>query len=214
MTHTRLLVAALFLTAPLAFLPSADALETPPPCQTMTTCCGIEPAFAPCCSPVSCPPPVARCPTLRVHTSDFLAYMGPHASIDVYSDCSASVCLDQTGTCCVLDGALSRCSAIAASAELAEIDPPVHVEPVVCVTDPCPPIVWCDEQAIDGAYLFGVYVDRDCSITVGIIDGHRACGFNGLQHHQVRATQGPLTLVVNYCTPYLECTCDPIVKID
>lgn len=95
------LLAALFLfAAAIAVLPSADAMQTPPPCySTATSCCGIDPGFAPCCSPVTCPPSphcsTPEGPVLATATALPLPRVtytiNPDCSVDVYetSSCPA-----------------------------------------------------------------------------------------------------------------------------
>lgn len=89
--------------------------------------------------------------------------------------------------------------------------------------DPCP------EYDISGGVLFDVRTDYDpatetCHVWLGLIDAYRLCGnVAGLSPRQLRedvtlagATGDPRTvhLVVNYCVPSLDCTCDPIVTLD
>jgi hypothetical protein len=112
MKTTTVLSALFLLATALAVVPSTQAMQTPPPCYTMTTsCCGIDPSFAPCCSVVTCPPQ-PHCAPKGVHTSDFLAYLGPHAGVDLNSDCSVTACQGVTNSCCTVDGAQSNCGAI------------------------------------------------------------------------------------------------------
>jgi hypothetical protein len=46
----------------------------------------------------------------------------------------------------------------------------VHVEPVVCVTDPCPPMVWCDPADTGGAVRYERFHDCSERISVDGID--------------------------------------------
>jgi hypothetical protein len=122
-THL-ILVAALLLTV-LAIVP-AQAMQLPPPCQTMTsTCCGIEPAFAPCCTLLSCPPE-PNCPEQDIEpvTSAIQLPVGTVVAVETDSDCSATTCVDQEGgnvcdeqacaesdaTCCTVDGRATGCT--------------------------------------------------------------------------------------------------------
>lgn len=117
MNPKTLLAALLLASASLAALPSASALQSPPQCMSIDSCCGIEPAFAPCCFVLECPPPVARCPPQHFASTDYILMAIPQVTVDVYSDCSVQVCVQPT--CCVVDGRDSRCSAISASTSAA-----------------------------------------------------------------------------------------------
>lgn len=224
-----LLLALVLAAAALAVVPNAQAadleppgIQPPPQCVTQPCC------FAPCPPPCDeCPPPSpVRCREVAVSTSQLFAYMGPHAGAALHSDCSVDVW--EAGLQCnvkavpthettiqrdvgPVGASVDSCSPsvdctcppllapLALAAAAPAIEPPVGVEVVQCVTDPCPPQVWCAERSLDGGVLAGVDVETTCEVTVGVIDGVRVCTWNGLEHHQVRQTAGPLTLVVNYC---------------
>jgi hypothetical protein len=205
----------------------------PPPCYTLTTpCCG-GPGFAPCPPPCDeCPPP-GPCREFAVATSQLLAYLGPHAGAALHSDCTADVweaglvcpkALPDEGhtdrevgpvgvhadTCdpqlvCTCDPLLAPATTTSAS-----IEPPIEVEFVDCVTAPCPPIVRCGEREAHVPFVTDAYVERDCDVVVGLVDAYRICP--GL-HQQLRPSAGPVTLVVNYCAPALDCTCDPMPEL-
>lgn len=49
-------------------------------------------------------------------------------------------------------------------------EPPVHVEPVVCVTQPCPPMVWCDPQDTGGDVRYERFDDCSQRVSVDLID--------------------------------------------
>lgn len=96
------LIAGLLALGALSVLPASSAMELPPPCQTadMSTCCPMDPAFAPCCSVLTCPPPYA-CQEQQVDETDVLAivlgplgplgmvYTGPHLGARLNGDCTA-----------------------------------------------------------------------------------------------------------------------------
>jgi hypothetical protein len=198
--RTISLLAALALAAAmLAAVPSAQALEMPPQCQTMgASCCGIEPGFAPCCNVLTCPPPVARCPTTQLRTSDVLAYLGPHATVETGSDCHADACVDSSvcaaaacdpgALCCTVDGAQSACTAIG--------------QPTVCSSPPVP-ILMASAQAAVALPLpqVGYHVEDDCSLTV---TETYDCP-NGFWDAQAYRDLGPVQATLGYCVPMCKC---------
>ncbi len=61
--------------------------------------------------------------------------------------------------------------AVAPSASAATDPVYIHVEPVVCVTDPCPPMVWCDPaDTQNGAIRHERYHDCSERYSVDAID--------------------------------------------
>lgn len=220
MAIKTLLASALLLTATLAFLPSAEAA---PPIDCVMAPCGpgdgdqiILPPV--CGETINCQGP--ECPEVAVRTTDLFAFLGPSASVVLNSNCTVDVSVD--GTPCPSladpeDGSRSAgpvdvfyqscrlnpdctCDPLPIDLTTTAMAPPPGIQPPPqCFTQPCPPRVTCAEREIDGAYLFGVYIESNCEVTVGVIDGARICGFNGLEHYQVRQTVGLVTLVVNYC---------------
>ncbi|MFA5943067.1 MAG: hypothetical protein WC876_01230 [Candidatus Thermoplasmatota archaeon] len=211
-------------------------IQPPPQCVT-SPCC-----FAPCpppCYDTGCPPPVA-CRDAEARTSDLLAYMGPQAGAVLHRDCTLDlyeddvICpsgwektednrrsvggrVDVSYDSCEerLDCTCDPLPIEFTSANAAAIEPPITIKVVDCVQAPCPPIVRCSPREVDGAYLFGAYVESDCDATIGLIDAYRLCP-PGLDHQQVRRTQetpaNDATVVVNYCAPGLDCACDPILQ--
>lgn len=200
---------------------AAPSIQPPPQC-VVAPCCG-----GPCPPPCDgCEPEPVRCPNVAVSTTSLLQYLGPAAGVRTYGDCTAFV-WEETRVCPFYGGAQDHsaragpvlvqydtcylpleCTCdpmpIELTAAAAEIDLPVEVEPVVCVTDPCPPMVRCDPREVDGGVAFGVYLESDCDFTVGLIDAYRLCHGGGvLEYGQVRQTIGPGTVVVNYCAPSL-----------
>lgn len=60
---------------------------------------------------------------------------------------------------------------LATPVALARPDPVfVHVEPVVCVTDPCPPQVWCDPADEGSAIRYERFHDCSERISIDLID--------------------------------------------
>lgn len=150
-------VSAILLTAlslvltGIAIMPTAEAMQAPPPCQTVAPgCCyysaGADGGFAPCCSPITCPPPVYRCPEKHIATSDFLAYAGPHASVATHNDCSIDVCQGATNTCCTIDGVHSACGTVTCGTPIAS------ASSVAIIELPIPRV--------------GATVNPDCTLTV------------------------------------------------
>jgi hypothetical protein len=212
---------------PLLVAAAAPPIQPPPQC-VLAPCCG-GPCPPPCdgCED----PPVAACRDVAVSTTGLLQYLGPAAGARLYGDCSALV-WEETRVCPFYGGAQDHsaragpvlvqydtcylpldCTCdpmpIELAAAAAEVDPPVNVEPVVCVTDPCPPMVTCDPMELDGGVAFGLYVEQDCSFVLGLIDAYRFChGGGALEHGQVRQTAGPGEVVVNYCAPAVDAVID------
>lgn len=184
---------------------STTSAQRPPPCQTMTTCCGIEPAFAPCCSPVSCPP-TPHCREEGIHTSDFLAYLGPHAGADLRGDCSVDVCNDLTG-CCSIDARSTSCGSLASTASSSAIELPDPCGPTAYCTGPeCPAVAVATTDLL--AYLgphASASLSRDCHADVQE-RGLRCAIGNG----EVERSVGPATVGADVCLPALDCTCDPL----
>lgn len=185
---TTLLAALALLGTALALVPATQAMEYPPQCQTIGGgCCGIEPAFAPCCTVLSCPPPVARCPESRVATSDFLAYLGPHASVATHYDCSADACNDLTASCCSVErgATTSACGSLA-----------------VCESPPVPILMSTRMMAIPVPTV-SYTINPDCSVTV---TESYDCP-NGFWDATIYYTAGPVHLVADNCQPM--CACMP-----
>ena len=197
MKTTSLLAALGLLATALAVLPSSQAMQLPPPCQTasMTTCCPMEPSFAPCCTLLSCPPPIARCPDADVETTDYLLLAGPYADVETDSDCSANGCLNTNDcsdsncrsgddTCCSLSGTMSYCS---------------NVQP-------------CDGAALAASSAamalpiphVSYVLHPDCTVTVYETYD---CP-NGFWDTQSHLRQGPVDAYVDSCT--IQCACMPI----
>lgn len=192
---------------------SSAAIDLPDPCGPTAYCTGPE------------------CPEVDIATTDLLAYLGPHASASLSQECSANVqerglrCaigtseLERTvgpltvGADVCMPGLDCTCDPLPielASASAADIEPPVEVEFVQCVTDPCPPIVRCTEREAHVPFVTDAYIEGDCDVLVGLVDAYRICPD---LHQQVRPSAGPATVVVNYCAPSLDCTCDPLPQI-
>ena len=155
--RTAILLTALAVAASvLSVAPAATALESPPQCQTIGSgCCGIEPAFAPCCSIVECPPPVA-CPETRFDSTDYLQFAGPWVTAATHYGCSAEACLQPT-TCCYLDGRASRCTSL--SVATSAIEPPNPCGPTALCQGPCPSTPYDDG-------LLRIEVGPDCHVLV------------------------------------------------
>jgi hypothetical protein len=202
MRTTIFLTGLAFAAASLAFLPAATAMQVPPPCSTTTACCGIEPDFAPCCSVLSCPPTVARCPDLDVDTSGVGPFRAPWADVETDSDCSANACVNssdcsdaacQAGEhfCCSLQGTLSFCTTLG-SAD-------------VCA--PPPAGAAAAQTALPVPHVSVVQND-DCSFTVSeTVD---SCP-NGFVESTIRYTVYavyPVHFELDQCVP--QCACIPL----
>jgi hypothetical protein len=194
---TGLAVAA----ASLALVPAATAMQAPPPCYA-TTCCGIEPDFAPCCSPLSCPPPIARCPDLDADTSGAGPFRAPWVDVETDSDCSANACVNtsdcsdlacQAGEhfCCSLQGTLSFCTTLGAT-DLCL--PPQASAAAAQTTLPVPHV--------------SVVQNEDCSFTVSETVDSCPSGFvEATVSYTVYAVY-PAHLVLDQCVP--QCACIPL----
>lgn len=194
-----LLAALAFAAGTLAFLPAASAAQLPPPCYTMTTCCPMDPSFAPCCSVLECPPPVARCPDLDVDTSAAGPFRAPWVSAETDPDCSANACVNtsdcsdaacQAGDhfCCSLQGTLSFCTSLQGSDACV---PPLASAAAMQATLPIPRL--------------SVVQNADCTFTVyGTID---SCP-NGFLKDTVHLTVGAVHFAIDECVP--QCACIPL----
>jgi hypothetical protein len=195
-----LLLSALALAATAAsFAPSAAAMQLPPPCQTMTTCCPLETQFAPCCTLLSCPPTIARCPDLDVDTSGVGPFRAPWADVETDSDCSANACINtsdcsdvacQAGEhfCCSLQGTLSFCTTLG-SADVCL--PPLTSAAAVQTTLPVPHV--------------SVVQNADCTFTV--YETLDSCP-NGFWKDTIRLTEYPVHFELDECVPM--CACMPL----
>jgi hypothetical protein len=182
--RTPILLAAFALaSAALAFAPPAAAMQLPPPCQTLTTCCPVSADFAPCCTVLSCPPPIARCPETSFDSSDYIQWLGPWVTVATHYDCSATVCLETT--CCTLDGTQSACSTLG-----------------VCL----PPLAGAaSAQTSLGVPRVNVVQNEDCTLTV--TETMDSCP-NGMVKSTIHYTAYPVHFELDQCEPV--CACIPL----
>jgi hypothetical protein len=204
MKTTTLLSALALLATALAIVPSSQAMTMPPPCESVTgTCCGIQPADMYCCSVLSCPPPVARCPTERVGIDEVLAltgtywvYSGPHVEVMTNSACTATVC--ESATSCwapaCSDGTATCCSA----------GPVMSATPCDCAPSPLPPPVATSAAIALPLPHATASLESDCSVTVG---DTWACP-NGFDQGTINYDAGPVQVHGDECVP--QCRCMPI----
>lgn len=197
MRAVSLFAALVLVGTAIALVPSGEAMQAPPPCQAMTTCCGIEPSFAPCCSPVSCPPPVYRCPDLDVDTTQYVLLAGPSAGAETDYDCSANACLNDADCsdascaagdqfCCSLDGAMSYCTQVAFTCQM-PVGPAVSARMALPVR-------------------LSYTVNDDCSVTVR---EDMTCPA-GYQVRALHYDAKVADVTVEYCAPIIYCTCPPM----
>jgi hypothetical protein len=195
MKATPLLTALLLATTALVILPSAEAMQTPPPCMSVGGCCGIEPGFAPCCSPISCPPPVAPCPDYDVDTSPLTPYRAPFAGVETDPDCSANACIDSQDcsdaacaagdhACCSIDGTGSFCT---------------DAQP----TDLCSPVLAPTAMALPLPHV-SYAIHPDCTVTVYETYD---CP-DGFWDSTVHYDAGPADVWADSCGPM--CACMPL----
>jgi hypothetical protein len=195
---------------------SASGPGINPPPQCLTTGCCFAPCPAPCYDSCSPPGPVA-CKPIGVHTTDFLAYLGPHFGVDLDSDCSVDV--QEHGLACPSgwdEAEVQRdvgpaglqadtcdpvvyctCDPLPIASASAAPGLPVQVEVVQCVTAPCPPQVTCT-PATTAAPGFQVSRSRSCHVT--ITQDPLPC--EGSRHEST--TAGPVTVRRAYCGPGIE----------
>jgi hypothetical protein len=180
MKALTVLAALSVLAAALAFLPSAQAAIQPCPTYAGGGCCTT---FAPCCSILTCGPPIARCPEASVDTTDFVQWMGPSASVATHSNCTAGFCVDGAASMCCggIGGVYAMCNKV----------------------DLCVPPVTASAMALPLPHV-GAVQNPDCSVTVtetydcpaGFIDGN------------VYYTAGPVHVAAGYC--FVMCACMPM----
>jgi hypothetical protein len=202
---TNLLVAAAIALTALAVVPPGQAMELPPPCQTasMSTCCPMDPSFAPCCTLLTCPP-VLHCPTSGTDTVWSLISLGsvpaqdlPVVEANTNSDCSADACASSNDGCSATDcqdGGATCC----------EVDARSH--DCTCQTEkpttPTVPIA-TSMMALPTPHPF-YQVNRDCTVTAGETYD---CP-NGFWDSTIYYTAGPVHIVADSCT--VMCACMPI----
>lgn len=203
MKTTTLLAALALLATALAIVPSGQAMTLPPPCESMTTtCCGVDPTFAPCCSALSCPPP-ARCANERVGIDEVLAltgtywvYGGPHVELMTNSACTATAC--ESATSCwapaCSDGTATCCSA----------GPVMSSTPCDCAPSPLPPPVTTSAAVALPLPHPTAHLESDCSVTVG---DTWACP-NGFDQGSINYDAGPVQVHGDECAP--QCRCMPV----
>lgn len=146
-------------------------------------------------------------------------------TVAVHSDCTVDVTLFEGIIC--LGGAVGKRDETVGPVHLVQYycrspneQPPLEIA-ASAAADTCP------EQDIQGGVLFAVRiedVDGHCHVWLGLIDAYRLCrNVAGVEHEQLRedvtfegVTGPPRTLhvVVNYCVPIVECTCDPVEAAD
>ncbi|MEA3166304.1 MAG: hypothetical protein QOJ26_1176 [Thermoplasmata archaeon] len=195
---TQLLIAATVLLTALAAIPSSQATAVPPPCQTIQSSC----CFAPCCTVLTCPPPILRCPTAGTDTLYSLITLGvvpayglPSASANTNSNCSADACVSTndpcnqqscdngTASCCDIDRASYDCT---------------------CQTSkPTAPQVIETNMALPTPHPF-YQVNRDCTVTTGETYD---CP-SGFWDSTIYYTAGPVHVVADSCT--IMCACMPL----
>jgi hypothetical protein len=170
-----------------ADIASTSSAQPPNPCGPTALCQGPE------------------CPEVDVATSDFLAYMGPHAGLVVSRSCKANVWADPLPVEPASSAMAPPCQTIGGS----------------CCTfgfAPCPgPRCVSKEVATSDflAYLgphAGVALHSDCSVSVS--EAGTVCPSIAPQKRTVHYDAGPGDVTAQGCVPVIYCTCDPMLEVE